>query len=40
MNGKAGSNEIAGVIRTRGVLEGINENSEHLADLCAEGDFS
>ena len=35
MNGRVGSNEIAGVVGKWGV-DGVNENREHLIDVCAE----
>ena len=35
MNGRVGSNEIAEVVGKWGV-DGINENGEHLVDMCAE----
>ncbi len=34
-NGRVGRNEIDGVVRKWGV-DGINENGEHLVDVCAE----
>ncbi len=34
MNGKVGSNEIAGVVGKWGV-DGVNENRKHLVDICA-----
>ena len=35
MNGRVGSSEVAGVVGKWGV-EGVNENGEHLVDMCAE----
>ncbi len=35
MNGRVGRNDIAGVVGKWGV-DGINENGEHLVDVCAE----
>ncbi len=35
MNGRVNSNEIAGVVGRWGV-DGVNENGEHLVDICAE----
>ena len=37
MNGRVGSKEIAGVVGKRGV-DGLNDNSEHLMDTCAESE--
>ncbi len=35
MNGRVGNNELAGVVGKWGV-ERVNENGEHLVDICAE----
>ncbi len=35
MNGRVGSSELAGVVGKWGV-DGVNENGEHLVDVCAE----
>ncbi len=35
MNGRVGSNEVAGVVGQWDV-DGVNENGEHLVDVCAE----
>ncbi len=35
MNGRVGNSELAGVVGKWGV-EGVNENGEHLVDICAE----
>ena len=35
MNGRVGSSEIAGLVGKWGV-DGVNENGEHLVDICAE----
>ncbi len=35
MNGRAGSNRVAGVVEKWGV-DGVNENTEHLVDVYAE----
>ncbi len=35
MNGRVGKNELAGVVGKWGV-EGVNENDEHLVDVCTE----
>ncbi len=35
MNGRVGNSELAGVMGKSGV-EGVNENDEHLVDVCAE----
>ncbi len=35
MNGRVGNSELAGVVGKWGE-EGVNENGEHLVDICAE----
>ncbi len=35
MNGRVGNTELAGVVEKWGV-EGVNDNGEHLVDVCTE----
>ncbi len=36
INGRVGNSELAGVVGKWGGVAGVNENGEHLGDVCAE----